>query len=318
MRPPHSHSLVSQIISLSTKSRKDARTVFVTLPMNPADWDAKFPRFLKACSANHVKRIVKLSFYHSIKSKAEHHPNLHFGDPDNAAYDGFHDVPFVHKHALCDGDLIRHTNFEVTILCASHLMSNIFHNKFERKALAESLELLGASGGKGINYVSPNDVADVAVEAILDMSSKRQLYNVTGPMSITDEEVAAVLTEYLGTRIAYVAKPLNFFDAQTAALEKIKATGIEETLPKGDTHKVLGRDPESFADYLAATSRMTPIEREVLAQLSSEKVQHGECKIEEDKQTLEMHNERADMKPSATENGIKLHSREQPQLEAAH
>jgi nucleoside-diphosphate-sugar epimerase len=244
------------------------KTVFVTLPMNPSAWDERFPRFLKACSANHVKRIVKLSFYHSIKPKAEQHPSQHYGDPDNvAAHDGFHDIPFVHKHALCDGDLILHKNLDVTILCASHLMSNIFHYKFERDALTESHELYGASGGKGVNYVSPNDVADVAVKALLEKTCERHIYTLTGPTSITDEQVAAVLSEKVGTTITYVEKPLNFFETHTASLEKIKATGIEEIFPKGDTKKVIGRDPESFADYLAASGRMTLMECDVLSAL---------------------------------------------------
>jgi uncharacterized protein YbjT (DUF2867 family) len=155
--------------------------------------------------------------------------------------------------------------------------------RFERDALTEGHELHGASCGKRVNYVSPNDVADVAVDAILDKACKRQIYTLTGPMSVTDVDVATVLTEHLGTRITFVEKPLNFFDTQTGALEKIKATGVEETLPIGDTHKVIGRNPESFADYLAATDRMSPIERNVLCayfgqQQTSEMVTHEGCK----------------------------------------
>jgi nucleoside-diphosphate-sugar epimerase len=292
------------------------KTVFVTLPLNSSAWDEKFPRFLKSCSANHVRRIVKLSFYHSMKPKSEQHPSLHYGDPDNAAYDGFHDVPFVHKHALCDGDLVRHSNFDVTIICASHLMSNIFHLKFERKALTENHQLHGASDGKGVNYVSPNDVADVAVDAILNKTSKRQIYTLTGPMPITDQDVANILTDQLGIRIEYVEKPLSFFDAQTAALEKIKATGIEEAFPKGDTHRVIGRDPESFADYLATTDRMTAIERDVLF------THFGQMQYEETKETtdedLANADERDDLKPTEAEIGMQMNALEQPKLEAAH
>ena len=244
--------------------RKDVKTVFVTIPIKPDDWDKHFPHFLKVCTKNHVKKIVKLSFYHSIKPKAEH-PSQAYGFPDYvAAHDGFHEVPLVHKHALCDGDLILHKELNETILFSSHLMSNIFRYGFDRKGLAEHHEFYGASGGKGVNYVSPNDVAEVAVHAILDKTHKRQAYTLTGP-TITDEEIAKLLTDKIGTTVKYVEKPLTFFDPDTAMLEKIKASGLEENFPAGDVEKVLGRGPETFADYLLATDRMSPIEQDALA-----------------------------------------------------
>lgn len=201
--------------------RKGITTVFVTLPLQP-DFDKHFLPFIDAVKRNHVKRVVKLSFYHAIKPKAEH-PSLHFGDPDYVkAHDGFHDVPFVHAHALCDGDLVVRKELEVTLLFASHLMSNVFRYGLERKALKEHHELYGASCGKVVNYVSPNDVADVAVRAICEKGFHRQTFTLTGPPAITDEGVAALLSNQLGTSITYVEKPLDFFSKDMAALERIK------------------------------------------------------------------------------------------------
>lgn len=48
-------------------------------------------------------------------------------------------------------------------------------------------------------------------------------------------------------------------------LQRSQATGIEEQFPKGDIHKALGRDPETFVDYLKATARMTPVEQEAMS-----------------------------------------------------
>ncbi|KAL7538713.1 hypothetical protein ACHAXR_011105 [Thalassiosira sp. AJA248-18] len=243
---------------------KDVNTVFVTLPVKPSNWDEHFPQFLKACTTNNVKRIVKLSFYHAIKSKTEHR-NDFYGEGYISSHDGFHDVPLVHKHALCDGDLILHKGLDVTLLLATHLMSNVFRRELERSALKEKHEFYGASGGKGVNYVSPNDVAHVAVKAILDKAHQRQTCTLTGPHAITDNEIATLLSEQLGTKITYVDKPLDFFDEDTAALEKIKATGLEENFPKGDFKKVVGRDAETFEDYLKVTHRMSPIEQVALS-----------------------------------------------------
>eukprot|EP01083_Nonionella_stella_P014423 40527_1 len=212
--------------------------------------------------ANKVKRIVKLSFYQSTKS------------------DGvFHDVPLVHKHALCDADLMPHKQFDVAILFATHLMSNVFCSGPERRGLKESHEFYGSSGGKGVNYVSPNDVADLAVRAIFEktginpLAHKRLAYTVTGPATITDKEVAKLISNQLGIKITYVEEPLDFFDKDTAALEKVKATGLEEEITKGSFKTVMGREPESFKDYLAATDRMCPIEKEVMASVTPKTVE---------------------------------------------
>lgn len=140
--------------------RADVTTVFVTLPVKPDDFDVHFPAFLKACSSAKVRRVVKLSFYHAIASKADHMVFLpHMMEQIMArcviaSHDGFHDISLVHKHALCDGDLfLQRDKFEVAIVFASHLMSNVFRYGFERKALSEKNEFYGSSGGKGVNYV---------------------------------------------------------------------------------------------------------------------------------------------------------------------
>ena len=118
-----------------------------------------------------MKRIIKLSMYHLLRSRAEN-PRRFFGDPEYlVGRDQFHDVPLVHQHALCDGDLILR-GLDCTILFASHLMSNVL--KYQGTTLCERKEFYGASGGKKVNYVSPNDVADVAVRTILDPKSHRR------------------------------------------------------------------------------------------------------------------------------------------------
>jgi len=243
---------------------KDVKTVFVTLPIKPTDWDRHFPRFLKACIKHRVTQIVKLSFFHAINAKT--HSSQNYGYPDTfASHYFFRVVPFVHAHALCDGDLILHKELDVTILNATHLMSNIFRYGFQRIALKDKREFYGASRGEGVGYVSPNDVAEVAVKAILEKTHKRQAYTLTGPAAITDAKVAALLAERLGTKITYIEKPLNFFDSDKATLESIKAKGLEVNFSKGDIKKVIGRKAESFADYLKRTDLMTPVEYEVFS-----------------------------------------------------
>ncbi|KAL7440710.1 hypothetical protein ACHAXM_007404 [Skeletonema potamos] len=241
------------------------KTVFVTTPMTPANWDVHFPGFLDACHRANVKKIVKLSFYHSIISKAEN-PRQCFGSQEYTAELGYgiHNVSFVKKHALCDGDLIFRKEFDATIIFATHLMSNVFRYGFERQGLKKDHEFYGASQGKHVNYVSPNDVADIAIKAIFDKTHTKQGYNVLGPFPLMDVEVAALLSESLHTAITYVEKPIDFFDKETAALESIKASGLEKDFPHGDFKRVMNRSPQSFREYLKETDRMSPVERKLL------------------------------------------------------
>ena len=158
---------------MMTLHRKHVTTVFVSTPTTRV-FDKHFKPFVAACKMAHVHRIVKLSWYHALRSRAED-PTHCFEDPDYfLSHDNFHDVPLVYQHALCDGDLIV-GGFDCTILFASHLMSNAL--VYQGVALNEEKQFYGASGGMGVNYVSPNDVADIAVRAILDPKThKRQGY----------------------------------------------------------------------------------------------------------------------------------------------
>jgi uncharacterized protein YbjT (DUF2867 family) len=144
--------------------------VFVSTPSTP-DFDKHFKSFVTASKKAHVHRVIKLSWYHALRSRAED-PTKYFGDPDYLlSKDNFHDIPLVHQHALCDGDLIV-GGVDCTILFASHLMSNVI--EYQSTALKEDGKFYGASGGKGVNYVSPNDVADIAVRCILDPKTHRR------------------------------------------------------------------------------------------------------------------------------------------------
>eukprot|EP00986_Skeletonema_menzelii_P005350 scaffold1924_cov140-Skeletonema_menzelii.AAC.14 len=264
---------------------EDVKTVFVTTPMKPANWDAHFVNFLDACHRAKVKKIVKLSFYHAIQSKIENHPRQCFGSEDCTAEPGYEipSVPFVKKHALCDGDLILRNEFNATIIFATHLMSNVFRNGFERRGLMKNHEFYGASQRKQVNYVSPNDVADIAIKALFDESRTREAHNVLGPFPLTDEEVASLLSERLHTAITYVEKPLDFFDEDTAALEKIKASGMEENFPRGDYKKVMNISPQSFREYLRDTVRMSPVEKKVVGAFAPMNL--DELKVTTEKET---------------------------------
>lgn len=264
------------------KALDGVKSVLITIPYT-ADWDRHFSTFIVACKHAGVKHIVKLSFYHArIKS------------------DVFHEVPLVRKHGVCDTllmnlaapqpplasvvagaeqvtpayDMYIRPNMSYTILYASHYMSDPF--TFQGRELNSEGALYGASCNHGVNYVSPNDAAEVATRVLLAPKEHfDKVYTLTGAHSIPDKEVAKFLSKYLDKPIVYVNKPLDEFSKSLkisgdsffmvedlVAFEKVKLSGTEEerTFVSNDIKHICGHAPESFEEYLLRTDVMTEIE----------------------------------------------------------
>jgi uncharacterized protein YbjT (DUF2867 family) len=258
------------------KALKGVKSVLCTVPYTK-NWKSHFPAFLAACEAVGVRHFVKMSFYHARLS----------GDP-------FQDVPLVRAHGDCDDMLIKlvesvyqgnmdlvvdygSPHMSYTILGASHLMSNPF--SFQKHELKDGSTLAlfyGASGNRGVNSVSPNDVAEVAVRVLLEPCAHyNKEYTLTGPCAITDQEVADHLSKHLKKPVMYVDQPLHAFATELkvggdprwmvqdlVALEEIKATGTEENLSfiSDDIKKICGHEAETFEDYLRQEDMLTPLE----------------------------------------------------------
>lgn len=240
------------------KALAGVKSVFCTAPYT-SNWATKFPAFLKACRKAGVRNFVKVSFYHA----------RHSGDL-------FQEVPLVVLHGDCD-ELLSKSGIPYTILPASHFMSNplVFQGE-ELRRDQKPAQYLGASMDHGVNYVSPNDVAEVATRILLaPLTHHGKEYTLTGPESITEQEVAGLLGKHLNKPIMYTEQPLHFFEEMEkmsglpswmvkdfVALEKIKASGKEESdeFISKDFEKVCGHRSETFEEYLMGKERMTPLE----------------------------------------------------------
>jgi uncharacterized protein YbjT (DUF2867 family) len=241
------------------KALDGVRSVFCTAPYHK-NWKDNFAPFLEACKKAGVKHFVKFSFYHARLS----------GDP-------FQNVPLVKDHGDCDEKLVK-SGLNYTILAASHLMSNplVFQGRELRKEEKPAV-LYGASEEKPVNYVSPNDVADVAVKVILEPKGHHNKeYTLTGLVGITEQEVASLLSDHLKKPIMYVNQPLHTFREgerksgdpewmveDFSTLEMVKASGYESDpgFISKDIEMVCGHEPETFAMYIRSTETMSNVEK---------------------------------------------------------
>jgi len=236
----------------------DVKTVFCSLP-RVDDWASVFPAFITKCNEKKVEHFIKISFLRDIAAGREYREK----------------VPFVQFHGTCD-DLLEQapltSGISYTILGTSHLMSTpLLH---QGDVLRKHHKLVTASYGMGVNYVSPNDVADAAVVVLLNRKDhKNKVYNLTGPGPITDAHVARLLSKAYGTEIKHIS--LGYHDyvrdvksrglpiwlvKDSATFEKMKASGIDELKSSytKDLEHLIGRPPETFEDYLANKNSQRP------------------------------------------------------------
>jgi uncharacterized protein YbjT (DUF2867 family) len=236
---------------------KGCKTVFCTIP-HVSDWQSVFPAFLNACKEKKVEHFVKISFLRN-----------HVGEEYKK------NVAFAKFHSSCDDyveNAPKSSRISYTILCTSHIMATPLLQ--QGKALTEDHKYVTGSYGMGVNYVSPNDIADAAVVVLLNQTAHRnKVYNLTGPGPIYDSDVAKLLSKAYATEIQHIE--LGYHDYKknikslglpewlvkdAAEMEKMKASGIDEFVSSytNDIEKIIGKKPETFAEYLENKNSQRP------------------------------------------------------------
>lgn len=226
-------------------------SVFCSLPHIQMGID-QFQKFVKACHHAKVDHFVKASFLRT----------------DGDAYQ--QRVPYVRFQRACDEVLenpsLTDSRMTYTILAASHLMSTpIIYQVYDKKFVT-------ASYAMGVDYISPNDVAQVGVVALMNRKKHRnKVYNLSGYM-YTDEDMASWLSDLYGEKIEHV--PIGFHQMEKdlkkrgmsdslvtdlAKMEQVKATGEDEKASNyfKDLQDVTGHKAEKFKEYLDNKDAMT-------------------------------------------------------------
>ena len=214
-------------------------TAFLVVPPNPnaAKWNRALFAAAKAAGSPHVVRLSVI----------------------RAAVDGPTDNTKLHGES--DGDLVS-AGLPYTLLRPHFFMQNLLGAV---GSLAKDGAMYFGMGQGRLGMIDTRDITDAAF-AVLDAADARErhvgkTYPLTGPASITFDDVAATLTRVAGTPIKYVAVPPE------AVVQGMKAGGAAEWMATvmgqyskaysenwGDvvTHDVkalTGKEPRSFETF---------------------------------------------------------------------
>src|SRR5918992_923244 len=155
---------------------------------------------------------------------------------------------------------------DLTILRSTWFMQNFSEDYMLEHVLSGEIRL--PAGDVPTPFLDVDDIADVAVAALTDDRHAGQLYDLTGPRSLTFAEAAAEIAEATGREVRYVPVSLEEHAAEAAEhgvpAEVVKLltylfSEVVDGRNANTTDRVQrtpGREPKAFADYArdAATS----------------------------------------------------------------
>lgn len=160
--------------------------------------------------------------------------------------------------------IIQRPDIEWTVVRCSWFSQNFSEGEFLDMVLAGEIAL--PAGEVGEPFVDVDDIADVAVAALIEDGHAGQVYELTGPRLLTFAEAVDEISQATGRAIQYIQIPQEAFAAGIAEaglpediawlLNYLFATvldGRNSSLGDG-VQKALGREPRDFADFCRAAA----------------------------------------------------------------
>jgi uncharacterized protein YbjT (DUF2867 family) len=228
-----------------------ADTAYLAPPVDP-DGLAAAARFVSGARGAGLRRLVLLS-------------GRGVGRPDREFQ--------VYDSSLALEQSLRGSGLDWTILQPAWFMQNFSEGDFAGYVLGGELRLSAGDGGEA--WIDVDDVADVAVEALLDESHAGRRYPLSGPRVLSLHDIAAELTEATRRQITYVPLRPDEHVAEMIAfgVPASDAEAVRDLLAVISAHRseyvsdgveqVLGRKPRDFIDWARANAAegMWPVSR---------------------------------------------------------
>jgi uncharacterized protein YbjT (DUF2867 family) len=159
---------------------------------------------------------------------------------------------------------VRDTGADLTILRSTWFMQNFSEDYMLDHVLSGDIRL--PAGNVPTPFLDADDIADVAVDALSEDRHIGQLYELTGPRSLSFAQAADEIGEATGRELRYTAVSLEQHEAELAdhgvAPEVIELlTYLFQEVVDGrnaDTtdgvRRALGREARDFGDYVRETA----------------------------------------------------------------
>ena len=191
---------------------------------------------IKACQANNVDHIVKLSGFGASKQAGSH---------------------IIRMHAETDQMLID-SGLTYTLLQPNSFFQNLYASL---PTITEAGQFFLPVGDASLAFIDLRDVAEVAVKTLTESGHENKTYRLTGPSSITYHGQAKVLSVASGKTIHYVPVP------QAVAKDAMLASGMDDwsasvlaeilawfavgnySIVTTDVEDILGKPARTFASF---------------------------------------------------------------------
>jgi uncharacterized protein YbjT (DUF2867 family) len=157
-------------------------------------------------------------------------------------------------------EAVRETGADLTIVRSNWFNQNFSEDYLVNHVLSGEIRVPG--GDAATPFVDADDIADVAVAALTDDRHVGELYDLTGPRSITFAEAAAEIGEAAGRELRYTPISFEQHEAELVAhgvepevIQLLNYLFEEQLLdgrnaePADGVERALGRKPKDFADY---------------------------------------------------------------------
>jgi uncharacterized protein YbjT (DUF2867 family) len=159
---------------------------------------------------------------------------------------------------------VRDTGADLTILRSTWFMQNFSEDYMLDHVLSGEIRL--PAGDVPTPFLDIDDLADIAVEALTDDRHVGQLYELTGPRSLTMAEVAAEISAAADREVRYAPVSLDQHAAEAAEhgvppefvefltyLFGEVVDGRNASTTDG-VRRALGREPRDFGGYARGTA----------------------------------------------------------------
>jgi uncharacterized protein YbjT (DUF2867 family) len=167
-------------------------------------------------------------------------------------------------HARLGEEVVRSSGVDFTIVRAAWFAQNFSEGYLSDPILAGVLPMPGGEIAEPI--IDIDDIADVAVAALIEEGHRGKLYEVTGPRLMTFADMARELSAALGRPIRHIPISFDDFHANIAQsggtfVADVFTAIARETLDGRNAHvtdgvmQALGRPPRDFADFAKAAAR---------------------------------------------------------------